>query len=304
MDNFEFIPTERNKISRLILGNARIIMMVFILFTVVVVMTTDIRFVTISSLRDLGLEFFIILFSSYGMYVCCTDGGIKNGYSTDIYQAAVKRFAELKERIETCMLTRMGDFCTHYVDEELRKTRMQYLSVVCITYDDYMAKYVKLGKKEIDALTELTSSQKKAVKKANSVRRIKLTPEMIMTQGKTVHTRSALATSPETMKNIAFGVKIFKMSFISICMSLIALDIILEPSWTVFAEVCLKLATVVINGFDGHKDGYNNITVHTVNYVNNQSALMQQALQYGEANPTTETPTETPTKISLATTND
>lgn len=304
MDNFEFIPTERNKISRLILGNARIIMMVFILFTVVVVMTTDIRFVTISSLRDLGLEFFIILFSSYGMYVCCTDGGIKNGYSTDIYQAAVKRFAELKERIETCMLTRMGDFCTHYVDEELRKTRMQYLSVVCITYDDYMAKYVKLGKKEIDALTELTSSQKKAVKKANSVRRIKLTPEMIMTQGKTVHTRSALATSPETMKNIAFGVKIFKMSFISICMSLIALDIILEPSWTVFAEVCLKLATVVINGFDGHKDGYNNITVHTVNYVNNQSALMQQALQYGEANPTTETSTETPTEISLATTND
>lgn len=285
MDNFEFISTERNKISKVILGNARIIMMVFILFTVVVVMTTDIRFVTISSLRDLGLEFFILLFSSYGMYVCCTDGGIKNGYATDIYQAAVKRFAELKERIETCMLPRMSDFCSHYVDEELRKTRMQYLSVVCITYDDYMSKYVKLGKKEIDALTDLTSSQKKAIKKANNVRRIKLTPEMIMTQGKTIHTRSALATSPETMKNIAFGVKIFKMSFISICMSLIALDVILEPSWIVFAEVCLKLATVVINGFDGHKDGYNNITVYTVNYVNNQSALMQQALQYADVRP-------------------
>lgn len=303
MDNFEFISTERNKISKVILGNARIIMMVFILFTVVVVMTTDIRFVTISSLRDLGLEFFILLFSSYGMYVCCTDGGIKNGYATDIYQAAVKRFAELKERIEISMLPRMNDFCTHYVDEELRKTRMQYLSVVCITYDDYMSKYVKLGKKEIDALTDLTSSQKKAVKKANNVRRIKLTPEMIMTQGKTIHTRSALATSPETMKNIAFGVKIFKMSFISICMSLIALDIILEPSWIVFAEVCLKLATVVINGFDGHKDGYNNITVYTVNYVNNQSALMQQALQYADVSPIV-APVVTPIVTEDTTTND
>jgi hypothetical protein len=284
MDNFEVIAIERNKISRLILGNARILMMVFILFTVVVVMTTDIRFVTISSLRDLGLEFFILLFGSYGMYICCTDGGIKNGFSTDVYKNSIKRFSELRERIESTMLTRMSDFCTHYIDEELRKTRMQYLSVVCIPYDEYLEKYVKLGKAEIDALTDITSAQKKAIKKANNARRIKLTPEMIMTQGKTIHTRSALAASPETMKNIAFGVKLFKMSFVSICMSLIALDIILEPSWTVFAEVCLKLATVVINGFDGHKDGYNNITVHTVNFVNNQSALMQQAIQYAEAN--------------------
>lgn len=284
MDNFEVIAIERNKISRLILGNARILMMVFILFTVVVVMTTDIRFVTISSLRDLGLEFFILLFGSYGMYICCTDGGIKNGFSTDVYKNSIKRFSELRDRIESTMLSRMSDFCTHYIDEELRKTRMQYLSVVCIPYDEYLEKYVKLGKSEIDALTDITSAQKKAIKKANNARRIKLTPEMIMTQGKTIHTRSALAASPETMKNIAFGVKLFKMSFVSICMSLIALDIILEPSWTVFAEVCLKLATVVINGFDGHKDGYNNITVHTVNFVNNQSALMQQAIQYAEAN--------------------
>ena len=289
MNEFEIIPSERTKISKLILGNARIIMMVFILFTVVVVMTTDIRFITISSLKDLGLDFFVLLFCSYGMYVCCTDGGIKNGYSTEIYKNSVNRFRELRERIENTMLTRMGDFCTQYVDEELRKARMQYLSIVCITYDVYMEKYVKLGKKEITALPDLTSSQKKAVIKANGIKRIKLTPEMIMTQGKTIHTRSALATSPEAMKNIALGVKIFKMSFISICMSLIALDIILEPSWTVFAEVCLKLATVVINGFDGHKDGYTNITVYTVNYVNNQSSLMQQALQFNEAHPITTT---------------
>ena len=298
MDNIEIISTERTKLSKVILGNARIIMMVFILFTVVVVMTTDIRFVTISSLKDLGLEFFIILLASYGMYICCTDGGAKSGYATEAYKASVERFRELKSRIENTMLTRMGEFCNHYVDEELKKERMQYLSVVCITYDEYMAKYVKLGKKDVDMLPDLTSSQKKAIKKANGVRRIKLTPEKIMTQGKTVHTRSALATSPETMKNIAIGVKIFKMSFISICMSLIALDIILEPSWTVFAEVCLKLATVVINGFDGHKDGYNNIAVHTVNFMNNQSALMQQALLYNEANPTTQATTQ----ISLVTT--
>ena len=160
MDNIEIISTERTKLSKVILGNARIIMMVFILFTVVVVMTTDIRFVTISSLKDLGLEFFIILFASYGMYICCTDGGAKSGYATEAYKASVERFRELKSRIENTMLTRMGEFCNHYVDEELKKERMQYLSVVCITYDEYMAKYVKLGNKDVDALSDLTSSQK------------------------------------------------------------------------------------------------------------------------------------------------
>lgn len=286
MNEFEKITLERRKFSQYIVSNARTLMIAFILFMVIVVMTTDIKLVTISSITDLGLEFFILLFSSYGMYVCCADGGIKNGYATDAYKKAVDRFDELKKHIEGSMLDRMNEFCNHYLDEELRKTRMQYLSVACIPYDIYIDKYVKLGKADIEALTDLTSVQKKAVKKANSIHRIKLTPEMIMTQGKTFHTRSVFATTPDMMKNIAFGVKIFKMSFISICMSLIALDIILEPSWTVFAEVCLKLATVVINGFDGHKDGYNNITIHTVNYVNNQCSLMQQAIQYVEAHPT------------------
>lgn len=287
MNELELIPTERNKISKLILGNARTLMMAFILFTVVVVMTTDIRFVTISSIRDLGLDFFILLFSSYSMYVCCADGGIKSGFETESYKAAVKQFDELKERIEATMLSRMNEFCVHYVDEELQKTRMQHLSLACIPYDVYMDKYVTLGKKEIDALTDLTASQKQAVRKANRVKRIKLTPKMILSQGNTVQSRAALIVNPDTMKNITFGTKMLKMGLLSIGMSLIAFDIILEPSWTVFAEVCLKLTTVVINGFDGYKEGFHNITVHTVNYVKNQSVLMRQAIQYNESNTTT-----------------
>lgn len=278
--NLEPISSDRKKVSQYIFANTRPFLIAFIIFTVIVVMTTDIRLVTISSLTDLGLEFFILLFCSYGMYICCADGGIKGGYATELYKSAVKRFDELKKQIETSYLPRMNEFCSHYINEELKQARMQYLTTACIPYDVYLDKYAKLGKKDIDALTELTSLQKNAVKKSNNIRPIKLTPERILTQGKTMHNRSALATNPGTMKNVAFTVKIFKMSFISICMPLIALDMIMEPSWVVFAEVCLKLFTVVLNGFDGHKDGYNNITVHTVNYLNNQSSLMQQAIQY------------------------
>lgn len=286
MSNFEQIP-ERKKLSQHLLGNARTLIIVFILFTVIVVMTTDIRLVTVSSITDLGLDFFILLFASYGMYVCCVDGGVAKGYVASAYTEAVNDFKTYKEKIEKSYLTRMDEFCNHYVDEELRKVRMQYLSVVCIPYDVYIEKYVNLGKKEVDSLPDLKDGQKRAIKKANKVKRIKLTPEKIMTLGKTIHTRSVLAITPDAMKNIAFGKKIVKMSFISICMSMIALDVIMQPTWTVFAGVCLKLVAVVINGFDGYREGFANITVHTVNYVNNQSSLMQQAIQYIEAHPTT-----------------
>lgn len=280
----ETIASERRRVSQYIFANTRSFLIAFIMFTVIVVMTTDIRLVTISSLTSLGLEFFILLFCSYGMYICCTDGGVKNGYATELYKNTVNRFEELKYKIQESYLSRMNDFCTHYIAEELKQMRMQYLSASCIPYEVYLEKYAKLGKEDINALTELTSLQKKAVRKANRIRPIKLTPEMILSQGKTWHYRSALSATPGTMKNVAFTVKIFKMSFISICMPLIALDIIMEPTWIVFAEVCLKLFTVVLNGFDGHKDGYNNITVHTVNYVNAQCGLMQQALLYATTN--------------------
>lgn len=282
------IPVERTRLHKLVVGNARILVMAFILFAVVVVMTTDIRFMTVSDARDLGLEFFVLLFGSYGMYICCTDGGTQRGYSTDVYKTAVDRFQSYKDKIEESYLDRMDDFCQCYIEEELKKARMQYLALVCITYDVYLERYAMLGKVEIDKLN-LTSSQKKAIKKANKVRRIKLTPERIMTQGKAVHTRSPLAATPDAIKNMVMSAKMVKMSFTTICMALIACEILIEPSWAVFAEVCLKIAGIIINGAGGNKDGYNYIAVHTVNYMNAQSTLMQRAIQYADANPTEKT---------------
>lgn len=287
MNELELIPTERNKVSKLILGNARTLMMVFILFTVVVVMTTDIRFVTISSIRDLGLEFFLILFASYAMYVCCADGGTVAGIATDVYKAAEKRFVELKERVlENSRYSRLNEFCDYYIAEELKKTRMYYLIVASISYDEYLEKYAKLSKSEIKTKTELTKLQQKAIIRANRVKQIRFTPDMMTTmQGKSALVRFSLYLTPKAHRRMAFGTKFVKMSLVAVAMSLIALQVILEPSWTVFAEVCLKLVTVVVNGFDGRTMGYNNIVVDTVNFTNNQSDLMQQAIQYIDANP-------------------
>lgn len=289
MNELEKIPTERRKLSQFVWGNARTLLIVFILFSVVVVMTTDIRLVTISSIRDIGLEFFLLLFSSYAMYVCCADGGTSAGLATEVYKESVTRFTQLKAQLlENSRYSRINEFCAYYIAEDLKKARMQYLILASVSYDEYLIEYVKLSSSEIKSLSELTKLQKKAIIRANRVRQIRFTPDMLTTmQGKSAFTRFVLYITPKTHRNFAFGAKFVKMSLVAVGMSLIAFKIILEPSWTVFAEVCIKLVTVVVNGFDGRTMGYNNIAIDTVNYTNAQSDLMHQAIQYIDSHPTT-----------------
>lgn len=305
MSELEKISTDRKKISQYIFANARTLLIVFILFAVVVVMTTDIKFITVSSIKDIGLEFFLLLFASYAMYVCCADGGTSAGYATDAYKASVERFTDLKGQIlENSRYSRMNEFCAYYIAEELKKSRMQYLIVASIKYEDYLDNYAKLSRREIKKRTELTELQKKAIIRANRVRQIRFTPDMMTTmQGKSAFARFVLYVTPKAQRTFAFSTKFVKMSFLAVCMSLIALKVVLEPSWTVFAEVCMKLVTVVINGFDGRTTGYNNITVDTVNYTNAQSDLMYQAIQYIDSHPLEKSTvtTEKTNEISLVT---
>lgn len=285
MDELKIISLDK-KITRSLIHNARNFMIAFILFVVIVVMTTDVRLVSVADVAALGLDFFLLLFCSYLFYVCCADNGTKAGLVSEAYEKAKARFTSLKKKIiETCLHTRMREFCTHYITEDLKETRMQYLSVAGIDYNEYLDKYSNLSGEEVDALHGLALTQKAAVKKANKVRPIKLTPDMIMKHGRGSHRRSPLEINPFAKKSVVFGVKFARMSVLSICMSVIAFDVIAEPSWVIFASVCLKLVSVTINGFDGYKAGYDNIAVDTVNYLDSQSDLMEQAIQYIESHP-------------------
>lgn len=291
MSELEKIPlgldSARRKLSKTVLNNLGFFMGVFLIFAVIVIMTTDIRIVSFEDVTSLGLDFFLLLFCSYSMYVCCADSGTKAGLSTELYTETEKKFYEAKKRIlESQKQTRMLEFCNYYIDAELQNTRMTLLAPVGLSYKDYQEKYMHLDDVGVDA-TELTPSQKKAVKKANRVKPVRLTPEMILRKNRGAHRRSPLEVNPTKKKSIAFGTKFVRICVLSLFMSMIALDVIVEPSWVIFASVCLKLISVVVNGFGGYVTGYDNIVVDTVNYVNGQIDLLQQAERYMESHPLT-----------------
>lgn len=145
-----------------------------------------------------------------------------------------------------------------------------------------------MSKKALRQVAELTEPQRKAIIKANKVKPIKLTPEMIFKRGRGAGRRVPLGTNPTTKKGTAFVVKFIKISVTTLLTSIIVLDVVVNPSWATFAACCLKLMPVILNGFTGYKMGYENIVYDTVNYMSDQIDLIHQFQQYVADNPTAE----------------
>ncbi len=276
----------KKKVTKSLLNNAGIFVGVFLIFAVVVIVTTDIRITSFEEIAALGLDFFLLLFCSYSMYVNASDSGMRHGLQSDLYLDSLDRFSDKKKTIiDAQRQTRLHEFCRYYIDDELKNARMSVLAVVGFSYKEYRRKWLGLDDETIESDPKLSKTQKAAIIKANSIKPVRLTPEMIMKRGRGSSRRAPLGTKPETKKSIRFGTKFVTTFLISLILSIIVLDLAVEPTWVIFASCMLKLLAVVINGFTGYKFGYENIVFDTVNYMDDQTDLMNQAMQYFDTHP-------------------
>lgn len=285
-DVIEKTTAKKKKIIRNVLNNTGIFVGIFIIFVVIVVYTTDIQLTSVFDWTALGLSFFVLLFCAFSMYVNCSDSGIKAGRSSDTYLTARSAYDILKKSIiDRKMQGRIPEFCRYYIEEELRNARNTVLTDVGIEFSDYQNNYVGRDKKYLIDNTQLSKSQIEAVLAANNIKPIKLTPEMILKCGRGATHRKPLGIQPEKKRGMNYGIKFIKTCFTSILLTVIGLDVIISPSWAMFVACLLKLFPVVLNGFMGYKNGYENIVIDTVNYMNDQADLMRQLIRYVEDNP-------------------
>lgn len=282
----EQTTAKKKQIIRGILNNTGIFVGIFIIFVVIVVYTTDIKLTSIFDLTALGLSFFVLLFCAFSMYVNCSDAGIKAGRSSETYIKAKDGYDALKKEImDKRMQGRLPEFCRYYIEEELHNTRNALLTEVGIDFADYQNRFVGKDKITLKQDTSLSNSQIEAILSANRVKPVKLTPEMILKRGRGTSRRKPLGMEPERKRGLNYGIKFIKTSFTSILLAVIGLEVIVSPSWAMFAACVLKIFPVVLNGFMGYKSGYENIVVDTVNYMNDQADLMRQLIHYIEKNP-------------------
>lgn len=285
-DGINLAHTQKQSIAKTLLNNAGIIVGVFIMFAVVVVVTTDFRVASWEDLKEIVVDFALLLLCSYSMYVNCSDSGMRLGLKNKDYLEGISAFNAKKEIIiKSKNQRRLHEFCRFFIERELENTKMNILAVVGYDYDTYMKEYAIRTKKEIDKDEILTKAQRKAINRANAVAPIVLTPEMIMKRGRHTGKRGPLGMAPETKKYIAFGMKLVTTTITTALVAAIIIEFVVEPTWLMFAECMLRLLIVILNGFSGYKLGYENIVFDTVNYMGDQTDLMEQAIQFFEDNP-------------------
>lgn len=286
-DVIEKTTGTKKKILRGAMNYAGTAVGTFIIFVAIVVSTTDVSIMTAFDWAILGLSFFVFLFCSYAMYVNGSGSGIRAGRRSEIYLSSKSQYDLLKrEIIDRKMHGRLPEFCRYYIEEELRNARNSLLTEVGIEFSVYQEQYVGRDKVELEQITSLSKLQIEAILAANKVKPIKLTPEMILKRGRGSARRSPLGVEPEKRRRAGYAMKFFLTFGLAILMTVITLNPKANLTWGTFAECILKLFPVVLNGFTGYKNGYENIIVHTVNYINDQVDLMRQLIHYVEENPT------------------
>lgn len=287
-------PTSRTEIhtsapdKKIFSSNTGLLISAFIVLVVIVGVLADIKLTDFNAMLNLGTSFFVLLFCNYAMYINQLDSGIKNGKLDETYKKVCKKYNELKQQIVNAGLDyRMNDFCLWFVAEELKSARTSVLAASGVSYKTYEP-FIGMDEVEVLNVEGLSTNQKEAIIKANALKPIYLNADMIMQRESAKKRKTKPRLTPTNKRNIKSGFKLGKLFINSALVSAVAFDVILNLSLATIAATFFKVLFVLMNGFAGYRDGFESITVDTVDYLNFQIDLMNQFFTWEKKNPVTE----------------
>lgn len=289
-ETMESFTNTKKRVTKSILSYTGTFISLLLIFIAIAVLTTEVNLTSAVEVVELGLTLFILIFCAYSMYVNLANSGEKAAKSGKTYIDTETKYDSTKKIIkDEKMQSRGSEFCNYWSREELKNTRCQFLDEVGIDFDVYMKSYVGKTKEELEQIKELSNAQIDAIVAANNIKAIKLTTDMFFKRGRGASGRKPLGIKPKTKKTISYIVKLITTILTMSITGVIALELIVNPTWATFAEVCLKILPIILNGIMGYKMGYENIAVDTVNYMLDQIDLMEEFIQYVRLNPTPQT---------------
>ena len=83
----------KKKMAKGFFGMAGITAGIFIMLAVVAAVTTEIKLREFEDFAAFALDFFLLLFCAYSMYLTCSDSGMRSGLGTEAYRETVEGFA-------------------------------------------------------------------------------------------------------------------------------------------------------------------------------------------------------------------
>ena len=264
------------KIGVTLLERASLIMAGLIMLVVVVVMTSDIKVISIKDVTELSLSAFVLIFCSYSMYGNMYHSGMIAGKKLKTYKTVTDDYARIRAEVkDRDVMKQLTLFCKEYIDDELKSRREAVLEIADVSWEEYL-ECRHLSKRELQYDKKLSKVKIKAISDANWIVPIKLEPTMIYRPGGRAVRRSPMHTAPGAKRTFDFVFNFLKTGATSLCMCFIAFELFAEPTWEMLCAVAIKLLTVALNGWAGYRRGYDNIAIDTVNYTEDQIDLLEQ----------------------------
>ena len=269
---------QKKQFRRAFLGNAGIIVGVFLALVAAATMLTEIKITSFGDIASLGIKYFVLLFISYQMYVNTSDSGTRRGLLNENYLKTQSEYGKLKAKIiEGGLQNKLPGFCAEYIKRELENTRTVIVATIGMSYEE-LVPYLTRGEDDVKKDKALSRVQRRIILKAVRVTPIRLTPDMIMQQGGTGK-RSPLGMNPRQKKAIAFGTKFVTTAITTIFIASLTYEVIINPTTATFIYMLVCMVPIALNGFSGYKMGYENIIFDTVEYTEAQSLVIEEFLQ-------------------------
>lgn len=204
---------------------------------------TDIEFLGFDS-KEMTTTLALIIISSYVVYFSLEEAGERLYEEGEDYSRLKLEYTRAVEGISLDELTELREYCERYADEELIFRRRGAL--LSMGYTEEVLEAFKRG--------EIKERKKKTqLMRISRMRRIKLTPEMLLCHGAEGGEK---IRDPKKGKFLLLAMKILPST---VCM-LFTASVVLsakELDTVTIIEGILKLSTLPIVGFRGYVNGYN-----------------------------------------------
>lgn len=229
------------------------------------------------NIKEFGFSSALIMVCSYVYFLLQYSRGQIVGKRTKENIQSTERYAELKQKLfKTSGLRALERFCGDYVAEELKQTRTKILRAYNFDYGRYEKEFLSKSRKEIRKNQELTEVEKKVIIKANAVKKLKLSADMIAkSNNSNEHKKMFNMTTQEYSRQRKMK-RLIRLVFLSMFGGFIAASMTVNLSWTGLIKALLQIILTVVSGVFGYRDGYENMATIDTEYRNAQSDLLEE----------------------------
>jgi len=219
---------------------------------------------------DFYIKLILILLSYDIMYLSMRHSGRDNGAQEKIYINTAEIFERTETYIRKKLLSLLNEWCPKYLKAELETAKTNELTKVGITYDEYLEKYADMEAKEIIKLP-LKSRKKKAIIKANKMRELKLTVDMLLSSNNGGSSRRhPLGLTDSQMSFINAANCFIPKTIFGIFSASVVIQMMIDPSAGTIIYGFMNLFAIIIMGVKGYDHGYRNKAEDSVKYMKRQ----------------------------------